>query len=162
METRRQIDQGRKIIKRSREPGLTGEELQQIIEDYDTVRKESGDHAALIDLIKDAYHLGVASGYRCTSRETEKELIRNIEREDGFVYRLKTVRRWRGLEVIEANLTENIYGLSLPWKKPGEYRIFINEELPEREKMEAFIHEMIHLYRGDHEKQEELERTLRI
>lgn len=73
----------------------------------------------------------------------------------GNTYRLKEIRKWKDLTVVEANLPEGIDGISLPWEKPDEYRILINSELSEPDKLKTFIHEMIHLYRGDHEKKGE-------
>lgn len=71
---------------------------------------------------------------------------------------LHTIREWKGIKVLEATLPESVHGFSLPWKDTGEYRICINARMSEREKLETFIHEMIHLYRGDHGDTERLDR----
>lgn len=154
-EVRRQIDQGRKIIERNKNIDLASGEMQQIIGDYDLTRRDAGEHTALVDLISDVYRMGVSAGYQCSTRETEIDLAREIKGEDGFSYHFRIVKRWKELEVIEANFIDGINGMSIPWGKPGKYRIFINEMLPARKKLEVFVHEMIHIYRGDHEKRGE-------
>lgn len=59
-------------------------------------------------------------------------------------------REWKNLKLIEAPFPEDIEGCTVRWgENSGEYRILINENLPEPEKLETFIHEMIHLYHGD-------------
>lgn len=74
---------------------------------------------------------------------------------DGITYRFQKTKEWNNLRVVEGNLGEGITGLTLPWKNPGEYRILINSDLSEKEKVEVFIREMLHLYRDDHELKEE-------
>jgi len=59
-------------------------------------------------------------------------------------------REWKNLKLIEAPFPEDIEGCTVRWgENSGEYRILINENLPEPVKLETFIHEMIHLYHGD-------------
>ena len=70
---------------------------------------------------------------------------------DGITYHFQKTKEWNNLRVVEGNLGEGITGLSLPWKNPGEYRILINSDLSETEKVKVFIREMLHLYRDDHE-----------
>lgn len=70
---------------------------------------------------------------------------------NGITYEYETVREWNHLKAIEIDLPRKIKGVSCPWNNPGEYRIFIDRSLSELEKLETFIHEMIHLYHGDHE-----------
>ena len=67
---------------------------------------------------------------------------------NGKTITFDTVREW-DLKVIEANIPIN--GCSCQWNEFGEYRIFINRELSDREKLEVFVHEMIHIYNGDHD-----------
>ena len=75
--------------------------------------------------------------------------MQTIILDDGKTIHLNTTRKWKEIKVIEANLPESINGILLAGKKTGEFRIFINDDLSEHRKLEAFVHEMIHLYRGD-------------
>ncbi len=73
---------------------------------------------------------------------------------DGTMVDLDTTHEWKNLKVIEMDMP--VKGMCCKWgKDSGEYRIFIDSALPDQEKLETFIHEMIHLYRGDLEKQGE-------
>ena len=78
--------------------------------------------------------------------------MKTVVGENGHTWEIETVREWKNLKVMEINMEEGINGVSFPCKNPGEYRILINRDLTEREKLEVFIHEMIHLYRRDHDK----------
>ena len=70
---------------------------------------------------------------------------------NGANYCYDIVREWNHLKVIEMDLP--IKGCVCPWdESSGEYRIFINRNLSPREKTETFIHEMLHLWRGDFDK----------
>ena len=64
-------------------------------------------------------------------------------------YEYTTFREWHDLKVIEVTDLP-VKGVSCLWDDSGEYRIFINEGLSDREKLEVFVHEMIHLYHDDH------------
>lgn len=58
-------------------------------------------------------------------------------------------REWNNLKVIEVeDLPLN--GCCCKWNDDGEYRIFIKAGLPDPEKLEVFVHEMIHLFYDDH------------
>lgn len=75
---------------------------------------------------------------------------------NGKCYFFDTVREWDNLKVIEMNMP--VKGCSCLWdESSGEYRIFINRNLSDQEKLETFIHEMIHLYNGDHESGENVQ-----
>lgn len=58
-------------------------------------------------------------------------------------------REWNNLKVIEMEDLP-INGCSCQWNDSGEYRIFINRDLPDPEKLRTFVHEMIHLFYDDH------------
>lgn len=60
--------------------------------------------------------------------------------------RCKTVREWN-IKVMESDNLP-VSGVCSIWDD-GEYRIFIKEGLSDREKLQIFIHEMIHLYNND-------------
>ena len=67
---------------------------------------------------------------------------------NGTTYEFNTVREWNNLKVIEADLP--VRGCVGRWdESSGEYRIFINKNLSDQEKLEVFLHEMIHLYHED-------------
>ena len=72
--------------------------------------------------------------------------------QDETTFHFNTTHTWEGLEVMEVNPPEKINGCSVLWKGSGHYRIFINSALPEKDKAKTFVHEMLHLYRKDHEK----------
>lgn len=72
---------------------------------------------------------------------------------NGISYEFNTVREWNNLKVIEADIP--VRGCVSRWSETsGEYRIFINKNLPDQEKLEVFVHEMIHLYHGDFENED--------
>ena len=66
---------------------------------------------------------------------------------------VKLLNEWRSLRLAETELPEGAEGFCLS-TKAGEYTIIINQGLTEEKKLEAFIHEMIHLYHEDHENKE--------
>ena len=73
---------------------------------------------------------------------------------NGQTYTFDTVREWH-LKVIEADLP--VKGCCCPWDEDfKEYRIFINKNLPDQEKIRTFIHEMLHLYNNDFEQGEDV------
>ena len=79
-------------------------------------------------------------------------MIKTFTLTDGTVVSFDITHEWKSLKVIEMKLPVN--GCVTEWnKESGEYRVFINSEMSEQEKLKTFIHEMIHLYRGDFEKE---------
>lgn len=70
---------------------------------------------------------------------------------EGKTYHFQKTHEWHNLKVIKVNLPDGINGTVALFGK-DKYRIFINDKLPEDEQLKAFIHEMVHLYRGDLDK----------
>ena len=66
---------------------------------------------------------------------------------EGQEVHFKTIHNW-SLEVITAELPSKIHGCVTEWE-PGRYRVFLNSMLPAEEREKAFVHELLHLYRGD-------------
>lgn len=144
-----QSSQGRKIIERSKSIDLVAAELEQIMKSYDETSRSCGPQLALYELITDVYQTGISIGYRYAQGEARARFLLNTR---GRNYRFQPVRKWKSLAVIVGNLPEEISSISIPWGKPGKYRIFINRRLPDGKRLEAFVREMVHLYLGDHEK----------
>lgn len=83
-------------------------------------------------------------------------MVKTLTLKDGTKVALDTTHDWKNLKVIEMEMPEDIDGVACKWgRDSGEYRIFLNSGIDERQKLKAFIHEMIHLYRGDHDKENE-------
>ena len=77
---------------------------------------------------------------------------KTVTLKDGTRVNLDTTHEWKNLKVIEMDMP--IKGCCCEWgKDSGEYRIFIDRSLPDQEKLETFVHEMIHLYREDFAKE---------
>ena len=70
---------------------------------------------------------------------------------EGKTYHFQKTHEWHNLKVIKVNLPDSIKGAATSWEE-DEYRIFINSKLSEDEQLKTFIHEMVHLYRGDLDK----------
>ena len=57
------------------------------------------------------------------------------------------------LHIEAADLPEGVHGFSgMDAEKPGTFYIAINAAHPPERQEEAFIHEMLHIWRRDHEK----------
>lgn len=69
---------------------------------------------------------------------------------EGITYHFQQTHEWH-IKVIKVNLPDSVKGMVAPWGE-DEHRIFINSKLPEDEQLKTFIHEMVHLYRGDLDK----------
>ena len=66
---------------------------------------------------------------------------------EGITYHFQQTHEWH-IKVIKVNLPDSVKGMVAPWEE-DEYRIIINDKLPEDEQLRSFLHEMTHLYRGD-------------
>lgn len=66
---------------------------------------------------------------------------------EGQEVHFKTIHNW-SLEVITAEFPLGVRGVATEWE-PGRYRVFLNSMLPEEEMEKSFIHELLHIYRGD-------------
>ena len=150
-DVRRQITQGRKIITKHPKIDLQATELMQLVEEYEIKARETGMNNALYNLIVESFYMGVSGGYKCAKTETKESIIRNVKNQEVTEH-FRTVRKWKDLRVIETKLPGGCQGVVAPWGKDGNFRIFIDEDLNERQKTETFVHEMLHLYRGDFDK----------
>lgn len=48
-------------------------------------------------------------------------------------------------------LPDTIHGVTMPGHKPTQYKIGLNADASETQKLATFLHEMTHIYNHDHE-----------
>lgn len=77
-------------------------------------------------------------------RQTMKEEVVMYK---GREVHFKTLHDWH-LEVVAAEFPPGFHACIAEWE-PGRYRVFLNSMLPAEEMEKAFVHELVHLYRGD-------------
>lgn len=56
------------------------------------------------------------------------------------------------IKVVEVFLPEDVHGM-LQQLAPDSYRVFINRNMPEDEKTSTFIHEVLHIWHGDFDRE---------
>lgn len=80
--------------------------------------------------------------------------MKTVTLNDGTTINLDITHEWKNLKVIEMEIPGGIDGCIARWgEDSGEYRIFINNKMDDRQKIHTFIHEILHLYRGDFDKE---------
>ena len=62
-----------------------------------------------------------------------------------------TEQRSIDLQIIKIKMPLTVHGVSAVTGGGNSYLILINSEIPEAEQQRAFLHEMRHIYNGDHE-----------